>query len=672
MRADEVDPLKSLRRHALTVGASVTLAVAWIGVACPGAHAWDRDGVGDGAYTTHQWILQEADRLAAARGADWLDLPAALSTAAGAGARYPGFVTSTMGPGPGLQSSVAGATYYYQEAVTALSLGDSAAASKALGAFARWYSDLCEPLRAAGFTTKDRTVARYEAAVFARTDDPGENEDWVRTLSAREVRGVTSLALQAAATSRSDAGRLRSAFRRSGLRGTALGVTKASLSRAVNGLCDVIVRLQRARLVDVRDLGARGDGVTLDTAAFTKALDKAASDGTGVWVPAGTYRVQRLVLPDRITVRGPGSDLAWIEGGLSFRSFDLVAGLKIGDRKASTGNHGGAAQTVFQDCRLRGGGGAGYDSAVLTLGSSSGSSRSLDHVTFSDCEIERNLGVEDWSVNRGSGRGFNDISVHENPAAGGSHVTDLKFVGCHIGVSNGAGGHDTGSPRAGIEVWSGPGKVAQGWHRVTIRDCTFEATDRFCIDFSDDPKASGRHVAGPVLIEGNLIKGGGYGPGKHPRSYSICLEAPRNVTIRGNTIYAAYASTVCGSYGPASHTVIVDNIINLTVDNGVHQTGDEAVVLKGRGGVFVRNVVYAGVGSGPLLYLKETARNRVAGNRFYDTRAGGNPAMVLLRDASHNVVTGNLFSTAADSAPRILVKGLSFDNKLRPNTFRHR
>ena len=71
---------------------------------------------------------------------------------------------------------------------------------------------------------------------------------------------------------------------------------------------------------------------------------------------------------------------------------------------------------------------------------------------------------------------------------------------------------------------------------------------------------------------------------------------------------------MCGSYGPASHTVIVDNHIDLTVNNGVHQSGDETVVLKGQRNVFERNVVKAGVSSGPLLYLKKTTGNRVAGN----------------------------------------------------------
>ncbi len=428
-------------------------------------------------------------------------------------------------------------------------------------------------------------------------------------------------------------------------------------------------------VVNVRRQGAKGDGRHNDSQAVQRAVRTAAAHpGSTVYLPRGVYYCPTGIrLTSHVNLKGDGRSASWLMGHLDFGSRCTISRLKIGAARVSAvANLRGASHTTFKGCRFRGGGGKGYDSPVLMLGSSSGSSRSLHHVTFSDCEVERNLGVENWSINGGSGRGYNDISVHVNPAAGGAQVTDLKFVGCHVGVSNGAGGHNSGSPRAGIEVWSGPGRVAQSWHRITIRHCVFEATDRFCIDLADRPTARGKHLAGPALIEGNLIKGGGYGPGAHPWSYSICLEAPRNVTIRANTIYAAHDSTVCGSYGPASHTVIVKNLIDLTVANGVHQTGDEAVVLKGQGNVFARNVVKAGAGSGPLLYLKKTTGSRVAGNRFYDARTSGNPAMVLLRDASRNVLVNNLFSTAADSAPRILVEGARSATTLRPNTIRHR
>ena len=451
-------------------------------------------------------------------------------------------------------------------------------------------------------------------------------------------------------------------------------VATASCGAAYRTAVATAAAAAKATIVNVQKYGAKGDGHHNDSQAVQQAITAAAAHpGSTVYLPSGVYYCPTAIrLSSRVNLKGAGTTTSWLEGHLDFGSRSTVSRLKIGaPRVSAVANLAGAAHTTFVDDRFRGGGGAGSNCAVVWLGSCSGS-RSLNHVTFRDCEVERNLGTENFSVNGGSGRDFNDISVYENPAAGGSQVSDLTFVGCHVGVSNGAGGHDTGSPRAGIEVWTGHGRVVQGWHRITLRNCVFETTDRFCIDLADGPAANGKHLAGPALIEGNVIKGAGYGPGDHPWSYSICLEAPRNVTIRDNTIYAAYGSTVCASSGPDSHTVIVHNTIDLTVANGVHQTGDETVVLKGQNNVFEHNVLKAGVGSGPLLYLKETTGNHVADNRFYDTRTSGGPEMVLLRDASRNVLTHNLFSTAASSDPRILIEGSSSANTLRPNTFRHR
>jgi len=429
-----------------------------------------------------------------------------------------------------------------------------------------------------------------------------------------------------------------------------------------------IAGVKLSRLVNVRAKGAVGNGTTNDTAALRSALSAAVEKHTGIYVPRGVYRISRLDLPDGVVVAGASRSKTWLKGGLTFGSHTTICDLKIGDRGVSLRNRRGATYTTFVRCRLRGGGGAGTDAPVVMLGGASGNN-SLNHVTFRSCQVERNLGAENWSRNA-YGRGFNNITVHENAAPGGSHIGYLRFIGCRVGVSNGSGGHDTGSPRAGIEVWSSkPRAVAQGWHHLVIRGCTFEATDRFCVDLADFPTASGRHLAGPALIEDNVIKGAGWGPGAHPWSYSICLEAPRDVTIRGNTIYAAHLTTIAGSY--SAGTVIERNVIDLTVPNGVTQTGDEAVVLKGKGSVFRKNVLKAGPGSGALLYLKRSTGARVVDNRLHDRRTSDNPAMVVLFDASGSVISENRFSTAAQTAPRIVISGASSDNAVTDNTFVH-
>jgi polygalacturonase len=59
---------------------------------------------------------------------------------------------------------------------------------------------------------------------------------------------------------------------------------------------------------NVRDFGARGDGVALDSAALNKAIKTSAAAGGGtVYLPAGTYLSGTLHLKSNVTL--------WIDSG---------------------------------------------------------------------------------------------------------------------------------------------------------------------------------------------------------------------------------------------------------------------------------------------------------------------------------------------------------------------
>lgn len=61
-------------------------------------------------------------------------------------------------------------------------------------------------------------------------------------------------------------------------------------------------------MIDVRQIGAHGDGTTDDTAAIREAMRQVVEGGGGVvHFPPGRYRTDALRLPSHVTLRGEGS-----------------------------------------------------------------------------------------------------------------------------------------------------------------------------------------------------------------------------------------------------------------------------------------------------------------------------------------------------------------------------
>ncbi len=60
-----------------------------------------------------------------------------------------------------------------------------------------------------------------------------------------------------------------------------------------------------SRSIDVRELGARGDGKSDDTSAFEKAIETARSAGLAVFVPRGVCRLTRTLVVENISLSGP-------------------------------------------------------------------------------------------------------------------------------------------------------------------------------------------------------------------------------------------------------------------------------------------------------------------------------------------------------------------------------
>lgn len=77
-----------------------------------------------------------------------------------------------------------------------------------------------------------------------------------------------------------------------------------ALAIALMLACSVGVAAQPSR-VSVIDYGAKADGVTDDTAAFSKALDAVAKNGGTVFAPTGNYMIKsHIVIPANVTLEG--------------------------------------------------------------------------------------------------------------------------------------------------------------------------------------------------------------------------------------------------------------------------------------------------------------------------------------------------------------------------------
>ena len=145
---------------ALILGAALSTALLTPHVAL----AWANGGDYGNGFGTHDWVLHEADRLAASRGYDWLRLGSALR--------------ATDNPDTRLQDTyhhvydVWGARYgdapdrcqeLFARAAAQLRAGDAAAASRTFGLLSHYYADICNPTHT---DSRDRE-ARMHAATRA-------------------------------------------------------------------------------------------------------------------------------------------------------------------------------------------------------------------------------------------------------------------------------------------------------------------------------------------------------------------------------------------------------------------------------------------------------------------------------------------------------------------------
>ena len=154
-----------------------------------------------------------------------------------------------------------------------------------------------------------------------------------------------------------------------------------------------------ARIYNVRDYGAKGDGTSLDTAAIQAAIDACATDSGGtVLIPAGTFLTGTLELKSNVTLRiAAGGTLLGSGKGADYHAVDAIP--LSGDSTLEDGNWAllyavGAKNVTVEGPGTIDGRGAQFHSPVRGTPPPSGlgGRRRPYHLLFYHCE---NLRVRD-------------------------------------------------------------------------------------------------------------------------------------------------------------------------------------------------------------------------------------------------------------------------------------
>jgi hypothetical protein len=236
-----------------------------LGGAVPSAFAWSNGGSAGDGFGTHDWILDQAIRLAGPD-ASWVDTTTALLATDDPdhdGER----ITHYFLERTGYRGAPQRVSDLYYAAVTAHGAGDRVEASRLLGLLSHHYADPLNPFHSAyAAFSKAAHHAPYEAAVRARTNRPGLNADWITEAARQPITDVRVKLIGAARFSRARFPRLIKALESTKAvdvtRSTVHAVTIEVMSRAANDLADIIGGI------------ARHEGLSSPPAVMTLTLSK--------------------------------------------------------------------------------------------------------------------------------------------------------------------------------------------------------------------------------------------------------------------------------------------------------------------------------------------------------------------------------------------------------------
>jgi hypothetical protein len=313
--------------------------------------------------------------------------------------------------------------------------------------------------------------------------------------------------------------------------------------------------------LNVKSFGAKGDGVTDDSASIQKAFDSIKDNGA-VFFPKGTYRFEKTItIPSYIRITGESKRSSI----LLYKGTDKA--LVSGDRTGKYGN--GSYHITIEDIALQ-----GSDAGTALYITSR-------YLTVNNTEISHfGVGIDAqycWTNK------FYNVTIFYNTIGfiGGSFLNANSFVNCIFAAG-----------KKGVTF-------TQGWN-IAFTGCQFEAFSEACFSFNEEAK----DAIWNLTITGCYFENNGKTIDAGPNCALYGLAFTNNIiTTHGNGL----AVRIDNANGYGRNTGVIENNTFIRDNNG---TTEPFVRLNGPAYLMFRaNQGYAAPGNGRVPVLDDATRN---------------------------------------------------------------
>ena len=387
--------------------------------------------------------------------------------------------------------------------------------------------------------------------------------------------------------------------------------------------------------------GAKGDGITNDTAAIQAAINCAHSSYSDVYIRAGNYLVTGLTIPGQVTGTDTRGRAMRIHGQGTGEPFVVTYG-------------GGTTIKSITDAPV-------IQDIQDTMGTSNGTVE-IDHIRFVGTSttpvvlLQSFYGTSSFHNNvvwnNGTGDGVKitysaTTSIYENYAINGDYVTSsLGAARTGIGF-NFAGDTEAGlvtfsknSSRGWLTGFQISGAVTQYSPKITESECSFTYNGIII------------KKANKAVISDNYIEGGDGGMG--------ILDEGDYTTIQNNYISEGYTTAIDATFATGKGTLISGNVISMKAVAGVGIDVTSSAAFGGYNKNVINNSIAYTAGTAGTIGVRINGtdpRINMSGNSFDPRGAWTGAGSAKISDLSVNGVYGLMTVESGDIEIPVLSRG---------------